>query len=107
MRSMRSSLNSVSIYQYALGDCVCETIAGFTVSILFFFSTLSENMIYKGLDDEEATFLQFVAEKKAQLDTEQKQAENEEILAFRVRERQCTTLASSFSLPSIFPFDHF
>ena len=58
-------------------------------------------MIYKGLDDEEATFLQFVAEKKAQLDTEQKQAENKEILAFRVRERQCTTLASSLPLPTL------
>ena len=95
---MRSSLNSVSIYHYALGDCICETKAGFTVLTLFFFSTLSENMIYKGLDDEEATFLQFVADKQAQLDAEQKQAENKEILAFRVGERQCTTLASSLPL---------
>lgn len=66
--------------------------------------SLTENMIYKGLNDEEATFLQFVAEKQSQLDAEKKQAEREEVLAYRVSERwtakvcRCTATDVSTSI---------
>lgn len=42
-----------------------------------------KNMIYKGLNDDEAVFLQFVADKQAQLDAETRHEENQEMLAYR------------------------
>ena len=45
-------------------------------------------MIYKGLNDEEAVFLQTVADRQAQIDSEKRQAESEELLSYRVRERR-------------------
>ena len=51
-------------------------------------------MIYKGLDDEEAVFLQFVADKRAKLDAETRDEENQELLAYRVGEGR-TVLSTS------------
>jgi hypothetical protein len=42
-----------------------------------------KNMIYKGLDDDEAVFLQLVADKRAKLDAETRDEENQELLAYR------------------------
>ena len=44
----------------------------------------TENMIYKGLDDEEAVFLQRVADKKAAHNAEVAMTETEELSEFRV-----------------------
>ena len=44
----------------------------------------TENMIYKGLDDEEAVFLQMVADKKAAHNAEVAMIEREELSEFRV-----------------------
>lgn len=41
-------------------------------------------MIYKGLNDEEAVFLQLVADKQAKLDAEKRDEETQELLAYRV-----------------------
>ena len=46
---------------------------------------LIENMIYKGLDDEEASFLTFVAQRQADQETEMIKREIEEVHTFRVR----------------------
>ena len=43
-------------------------------------------MIYKGLDDEEAVFLQQVADKRAQVEAEARNEEREELTAYRVSE---------------------
>ena len=42
-------------------------------------------MIYKGLDDEEASFLTFVAQRQADQETEMIKREIEEVHSFRVR----------------------
>lgn len=42
-------------------------------------------MIYKGLDDEEASFLTFVAQRQADQETEMIRREIEEVHSFRVR----------------------
>ena len=44
----------------------------------------TENMIYKGLDDEEAVFLQMVADRKAAHNAEVAMIESEELSEFRV-----------------------
>lgn len=41
-------------------------------------------MIYKGLNDEEAVFLQLVADKQAKLDAQKRDEETQELLAYRV-----------------------
>ena len=45
---------------------------------------LVENMIYKGLDDEEARFLNIVSEKQAEAEEKQILEEMQEIKQFRV-----------------------
>ena len=47
--------------------------------------THKENMIYKGLDDEESVFLTFVADRKAEHEDELIKEEIEEVSAYRVR----------------------
>ena len=42
-------------------------------------------MIYKGLDEEEAGFLTYVAQQQAQHNTMVRRQEKEEVLAFQVR----------------------
>ena len=42
-------------------------------------------MIYKGLDDEEASFLTFIAQRQADQETEMIKREIEEVHSFRVR----------------------
>lgn len=59
-------------------------------------------MIYKGLNDEEAVFLQFVAEKQAKLDAEKKDEETQELLAYRVGKALIPSLSSQ-SLPTTHP----
>ena len=49
-----------------------------------------ENMIYKGLNDEEAVFLQQLADKRAQVEAETRSEEREELQAYRVCEDQYT-----------------
>ena len=41
-------------------------------------------MIYKGLDDDESHFLNFVAEKQAQYDAEKMKEETQELSEYRV-----------------------
>lgn len=43
-----------------------------------------ENMIYKGLDEDESTFLQFVADRQAERDDELVREEIKEVSAYRV-----------------------
>ena len=45
---------------------------------------LLENMIYKGLDDDEAVFLQLIADKQAKQAAETRNQEKEELQAYRV-----------------------
>ena len=52
--------------------------------------TATENMIYKGLNDEEAVFLQQLADKRAQVEAETRNEEKEELQAYRVSEHQHT-----------------
>ena len=44
----------------------------------------TENQIYKGLDDEESTFLNFVAERQAEMDARQFEEEMEELKEYRI-----------------------
>ena len=70
-------------------------------------------MIYKGLDDEEASFLTFIAQRQADQETEMIKREIEEVHSFRVRPsfKNCGTnlydlslsLSLSLSLPLSFP----
>ena len=53
-------------------------------------------MIYKGLDDDEAVFLQFVADKRAKLDAETRDEENQELVAYRVGEGRPVLKQQSF-----------
>ena len=50
-------------------------------------------MIYKGLNDEEAVFLQQLADKRAQVEVEARNEEREELQAYRVCEDQYTNTA--------------
>ena len=43
-------------------------------------------MIYKGLNDDEASFLQTVAERQAEMDMKKREEEDEEISSYRVKE---------------------
>lgn len=54
-----------------------------SMSIFLFICPL-ENMIYKGLDDDEAGFLNLVAYQQANRDAELLQLEREEISTFKV-----------------------
>ena len=47
-------------------------------------SFIIENMIYKGLDDDESKFLSMVYQQQAQQKAEKLQQEKEEILSFRI-----------------------
>ena len=58
-------------------------------------------MIYKGLDDDEAVFLQFVADKRAKLDAETRDEENQELVAYRVGERSTVLKQQSQFFPSL------
>ena len=44
----------------------------------------TENQIYKGLDDEESTFLNFVAERQAEMEAKQFEEELEELKEYRI-----------------------
>ena len=44
----------------------------------------TENQIYKGLDDDESTFLNFVAERQAEMDARQFEEEMEELKEYRI-----------------------
>ena len=44
----------------------------------------TENQIYKGLDDDESTFLNFVAERQAAMDAQQFEEEMEELKEYRI-----------------------
>ena len=48
------------------------------------FVRIPENMIYKGLDEDESTFLQFVADRQAERDDELVREEIKEVSAYRV-----------------------
>ena len=52
--------------------------------ILFLLLFSLENMIYKGLDDDESRFLNFVAEKQVQYDAEKTKEETQELSEYRV-----------------------
>lgn len=41
-------------------------------------------MIYKGLDEDEAVFLQGLAENRAQIEAKERNKEKEELMAYRV-----------------------
>lgn len=64
------------------------TVRGFTV----FFAT--ENMIYKGLDDEEASFLTDVAKRQAEHENEIIRRERDEVREYRVS-RLCSHVTIS------------
>lgn len=49
-------------------------------------------MIYKGLNDEEAVFLQQLADRRAQVEAETRNEEREELQAYRVSEDSLTYL---------------
>lgn len=44
----------------------------------------TENQIYKGLDDDESTFLNFVAERQAEMEAQQFEEEMEELKEYRI-----------------------
>lgn len=44
----------------------------------------AENQIYKGLDDDESTFLNFVAERQAEMEAQQFAEEMEQIKEYRI-----------------------
>lgn len=54
-------------------------------------------MIYKGLNDEEAVFLQLVADSRAKLDAEKRDEENQELLAYRVGKEYIPSLSIPLS----------
>lgn len=53
-------------------------------SSISMFVRIPENMIYKGLDEDESTFLQFVADRQAERDDELVREEIKEVSAYRV-----------------------
>ena len=55
----------------------------------FVYIAITENMIYKGLDDEEAVFLQRIADQKAAYNAEVAMLETEELSEFRVSWSHC------------------
>ena len=62
-----------------------NTSLGFILFCLFnFLSHLSENMIYKGLDEEDATFLSTVSEKQAEIHNRRFAEESSELLSYRI-----------------------
>ena len=44
----------------------------------------TENQIYKGLDDDESTFLNFVAERQAEMEAQQFAEEMEQLKEYRI-----------------------
>ncbi len=48
------------------------------------FSLVLENMIYKGLNEEDASFLSDISKKKAELHNRRFDDESEELLKFRI-----------------------
>ena len=55
-----------------------RTVSAFTATLC------TENQIYKGLDDDESTFLNFVAERQAEMDARQFEEEMEELKEYRI-----------------------
>ena len=62
-----------------------------------------ENMIYKGLNEEDATFLGFVAKKQAEIDQKRFDDESEELQEYRVG--TCLTRLSLALTPSLITKD--
>lgn len=63
-------------------------------------------MIYKGLNDEEAVFLQVIADSRAKLDAEKRAEENQELLAYRVGKEYITLLSLPLSPNFLSSFTH-
>ena len=85
----------IHAHQFALGPIVYFYLqsTAFPLSCCVRVVVLSpENMIYKGLNDEEAVFLQQLADKRAQVEVEARNEEREELQAYRVCEDQYTIL---------------
>ena len=68
---------------YIFNSISCNHWARWWFYIMMVFC-ITENMIYKGLDDEEAHFLTFIAQRRADQETEMIKREIEEVHSFRV-----------------------
>ena len=83
----RTAVTTDDSHSHLLSDVAKKDKAINTVEMFHF---LPENMIYKGLNDEEAVFLQQLADKRAQVEAETRNEEKEELQAYRVSEHQHT-----------------